>query len=150
MTFNAFPQSATRALHDARDDERAGRIAMAVEKYHVAIEAAVADDDIPTQAEALRRLSVVMHRQLERGVARELCLQSFEVASALATSKLAAEALNTLGGFELEAGETGEAGDLFRRALAMACDTPALVGRIEQNLGIIANIRGDLNAALEH
>jgi putative nucleotidyltransferase with HDIG domain len=32
----------------------------------------------------------------------------------------------------------------------MAHDTPALIGRIEQNLGIIANIRGDLNAALEH
>ncbi len=150
MAFNAFPQSATRALHDARDDERAGRIAVAIEKYHAAIDAAVTDDDIPTQAEALRRLSVVMHRQLERGVARELCLQSFEVASALGNSSLAAEALNTLGGFELEAGETVDAADLFRRALAMARETPALVGRIEQNLGIIANIRGDLNAALVH
>jgi len=150
MSPNASPQSATRALHDARDDERAGRIAIAIEKYQTAIDAAVADHDAPTQAEALRRLSVVMHRQLERGVARELCVQSFEVSSALGNSALAAEALNTLGGFELEAGKTADASELFRRALAMARDTPALIGRIEQNLGIIANIRGDLSAALEH
>jgi putative nucleotidyltransferase with HDIG domain len=142
--------SATRALRDARDDERAGRIASAIEKYHEAIDAAIMNQDAPTQAEALRRLSVVMHRQLERGVARELCLQSLEVASGLGDQVLAAESLNTLGGFELEAGRTVDAGDYFHRALAMAHDAPALVGRIEQNLGIIANIRGDLNAALAH
>jgi putative nucleotidyltransferase with HDIG domain len=142
--------SATRALRDARDDERAGRIASAIENYREAIDAALANDDAPTEAEALRRLSVVMHRQLERGVARELCNQSFEVASGLGDEVLAAESLNTLGGFELEAGKTVDAGDYFHRALAMARDAPALVGRIEQNLGIIANIRGDLNAALAH
>ena len=150
MPSSASRQTAIRVLRDARDDERAGRIAVAIEKYRAAIDAAVADDDAPTQAEALRRLSVVMHRQMERGVAHQLCVQSHEVASALGDDTLAAEALNTLGGFELEAGKTGDAGDLFRRALAMAHDMPALLGRIEQNLGIIANIRGDLNAALVH
>lgn len=150
MPLNALPRSAIRALRDARDDERAGRIAAAIEKYRTAIDVSVAHGDAPTQAEALRRLSVVMHRQLERGVAHELCVQSYEVASALADAALSAEALNTLGGFELEAGKTADAGDYFRRALAMAHGTPALIGRIEQNLGIIANIRGDLNAALEH
>jgi putative nucleotidyltransferase with HDIG domain len=150
MPPNAFPHSATRALRDARDDERAGRIAVAIEKYRIAIDVSVADGDGPTQAEALRRLSVVMHRQLERGVAHELCVQSLEVASALGDKALSAEALNTLGGFELEAGKTADADEYFRRALAMAHGTPALIGRIEQNLGIIANIRGDLNAALEH
>jgi putative nucleotidyltransferase with HDIG domain len=150
MPTNALPQSATRVLRDARDDERAGRVEAAIEKYRSAIDASLVLGDVPTQAEALRRLSVVMHRQLERGVARELCVQSFEVASALRDRTLSAEALNTLGGFELEAGKTGDAGELFRRALAMAHDAPALIGRIEQNLGIIANIRGDLNAALEH
>ncbi|MEP7086009.1 MAG: tetratricopeptide repeat protein, partial [Gemmatimonadota bacterium] len=128
MASNAFPQSATRVLHDARDDERAGRVALAIEKYRAAIDAAVSDTDVSTQAEALRRLSVVMHRQHERGVARELCLQSFEVASALGDSTLAAEALNTLGCFELEAGEPGGAGELFLRALTMARNTPALIG----------------------
>jgi len=150
MSPTSVPHSATRALRDARDDERAGRIAAAIEKFHVAIDAAVADGDAPTQAEALRRLSVVMHRQLEGGVARELCKQSLDVANELGDATLAAEALNTLGGFELEAGKPADAGELFRSALAMARDIPALVGRIEQNLGIIANIRGDLNAALEH
>jgi putative nucleotidyltransferase with HDIG domain len=142
--------SATRALRDARDDERAGRIALAIEKYRSAIDASLVEDDAPTQAEALRRLSVVMHRQLERGVARELCEQSFDVASGLGDQALAAESLNTLGGFELEAGRTADAEDFFRRARVMALDTTALVGRIEQNLGIIANIRGDLDAALAH
>jgi putative nucleotidyltransferase with HDIG domain len=150
MSNSALPKFATRLLRDARDDERAGRIASAIERYQAAIDVAVSDGDVPTQAEALRRLSVVMHRQLERGVAHELCVQSFEVASALDDAALAAEALNTLGGFELEAGRTVEAETFFRRARAMALDAAALVGRIEQNLGIIANIRGDLPAALEH
>ena len=150
MSHPAVAPSATRSLRDARDDERAGRIASAIEKYRAAIDASLAEGDAPTQAEALRRLSVVMHRQLERGVAHELCVQSFEVASALADRTLSAEALNTLGGFELEAGKISDAFDYFRRALAMADDAPALIGRIEQNLGIIANIRGDLDAALEH
>jgi len=150
MSPNSACGTATRALRDARDDERAGRIAVAVEKYQAAIDAAIAGADALTQSEALRRLAVVMHRQLERGVAHELCVQSFEVADDIGDQALAAEALNTLGGFELEAGQPGTAGDLFRRALAMSADNPALVGRIEQNLGIIANIRGDLTAALSH
>ena len=150
MSGTATPGPALRALRDARDDERAGRIGMAIEKYQGAIDAAIAAGDAPTQSEALRRLAVAMHRQLERGVARELCEQSFEVAHEIGDQALAAEALNTLGGFELEAGQPGNAGDLFRRALAMSADNPALLGRIEQNLGIIANIRGDLPAALAH
>ena len=150
MSLNPMVSPAKRALRDARDDERAGRLGTAVDKYQAAIDAAIATGDAPTQSEALRRLSVAMHRQLERGVARELCTQSFEVADDIGDQALAAEALNTLGGFELEAGQTGTAGDLFHRALAMARDNPALIGRIEQNLGIIANIRGDLAAALLH
>ena len=66
-----------RALRDARDDERAGRIGLAVERYQAAIDVAIASADALTQSEALRRLAVVMHRQLERGVARALCEQSF-------------------------------------------------------------------------
>ena len=123
---------------------------MAIENYHASIDAAVVTGDAATRAEALRRLSVVMHRQLERGVAQELCWQSYEVSNSLGDDGLAAEALNTLGGFELEAGRPGDARDFFCRALAMAHETPALVGRIEQNLGIIANIQGDLVAALAH
>lgn len=150
MSLTPLLSPARRALRDARDDERAGRLGMAIEKYQAAIDAAITACDAPTQSEALRRLSVAMHRQLERGVARELCTLSFEVADEIGDQDLAAEALNTLGGFELEAGQTGTAGDLYRRALTMARENPALIGRIEQNLGIIANIRGDLGAALLH
>ena len=150
MPASPVSATATRALRDARDDERAGRIPSAIEKFQLAIDLADAQDDASTHAEALRRLSVVMHRQLHGEVARDLCVRSLEVASRIGDQALSAEALNTLGGFELEAGNSGEAEDFFRRALGMARDRPALVGRIEQNLGIVANIRGDLNAALEH
>ncbi|MDB4912206.1 MAG: hypothetical protein JWO39_3029, partial [Gemmatimonadetes bacterium] len=47
MPPNSFPQSATRALRDARDDERAGRIPAAIEKYRTAIDVSVADADGP-------------------------------------------------------------------------------------------------------
>ena len=64
MSSTAIPGPALRALRDARDDERAGRIGMAIEKYQGAIDAAIAAADAPTQSEALRRLAVAMHRQL--------------------------------------------------------------------------------------
>ncbi|MGH7621565.1 MAG: hypothetical protein ACREMU_04430, partial [Gemmatimonadaceae bacterium] len=62
MSPNAGNGSATRALRDARDDERAGRLVLAVEKYQAAIDSAIASADALTQSEALRRLAVVMHR----------------------------------------------------------------------------------------
>jgi putative nucleotidyltransferase with HDIG domain len=86
----------------------------------------------------------------EGAEARELCRRSFEAAVGAGASVLAAEALNALAGFDIEGGEYSRARDGFRRALELGGKSAALRGRIQQNLGVLANIQGDLAEALAH
>src|SRR5207245_11011121 len=88
-------------LHEARDRERAGCIPEAIERYESAIAAAERSGERTVLAEALRRLAVRWPRRDEGARARELCRRSYEVAQQLGNELLAAEALNTLGGFDL-------------------------------------------------
>jgi putative nucleotidyltransferase with HDIG domain len=69
---------------------------------------------------------------------------------AMGHSILAAEALNVLALFEYESGGIAEAREMFHRALDLGGTSLALRARIEQNLGILANIQGDLPGALAH
>ena len=63
---------------------------------------------------------------------------------------LAGEALNVLAGFAFESGAMEEAKTRYLQALALGGTNPLLRGRIEQNLGILANIHGDHAEALIH
>jgi putative nucleotidyltransferase with HDIG domain len=99
-------------------------------------------------AEALRRLAVVRHHRGEADAARELCLRSYGVARQVGDDVRAAEALNTLGGMDLTTGSLEEARETFLRALALGGASQALRARAEQNLGIVANIQGQLNEAV--
>jgi tetratricopeptide (TPR) repeat protein len=114
-----------------------------------ACELARAGGESVVLAKALRRLSVLLHLRGEPG-ARDMCRDSFDVAMALGDRLLAAEAENTGASFAFEAGETEAARDAYHRALGLADGDAELEGRIEQNLGIVANVHGDLPAALEH
>lgn len=140
----------SRLLHDARDHERRGRLAEALTGYQAAVAAAEADEDWRVLAEALRRLGVVRRRRHENEAARELCIHSHRVATSAGELVLAAEALNTLGAFDIETGDFDRARETFERALGVAGASPEVRARTEQNLGIIANIQGDLDAALTH
>jgi putative nucleotidyltransferase with HDIG domain len=66
----------------------------------------------------------------------------------LGDRELAAEALNGLGLVHLERGEPEPAAAVFAQALELGGHRPAIRGRIEQNLGIVANIQGDFRLAL--
>ncbi|HEU4700613.1 MAG TPA: HD domain-containing phosphohydrolase [Gemmatimonadales bacterium] len=137
-------------LEEARAHERAGRLGDAIAGYAHAIVLGEETGDAALLAEALRRLGVVRHLRGEGDEARALCRRSHEVAVAARLAVPAAEALNTLAGFDLERGEYDRAREGFGRALALGGASAALRGRIEQNLGILANIRGDLAGALAH
>ena len=149
-TAQAAEGTAESALRDGRDHERAGRAAEAIASYSAAADHAAAGGDQAVLAESLRRLSVLRHKQNEFGLARELCQRSLDIARACRNSRLAAEALNTMGVQELLAGSTAEARALFMRALAGDGADRGLHARVEQNLGIVANIQGDLDEALAH
>jgi putative nucleotidyltransferase with HDIG domain len=137
-------------LEDARAHEQAGVIGEALARYREAVAAAAETGDHAVEAEALRRLAVLHHRRNERDTARELASRSHALAREIGATVLAGEALNVLAGFAFESGAMEVAEERFREALALGGANPVLRGRIEQNLGILANVRGDHGQAAAH
>ena len=142
-----FPPPAA-VLRQARERERAGCFPEAIEHYVAAIESAERSGDQPVLAEALRRLAVVRHQRGDADQARELCLRSYGVGLEIADEILAAEALNTLGGMDVATGALDDARETFLQALELGGASEAVRARAEQNLGIVANIQGDLTEAV--
>jgi putative nucleotidyltransferase with HDIG domain len=136
-------------VSDARGRERAGCISEAIAFYESAIAQAEAQGDDAVLAEALRRLAVVRHRRNESSRALELCNRSYEVARRAGNGLRAAEALNTLGGFALTTGALGHARASFLEALVLGDGNGEVCARVEQNLGILANIQGELAEAFD-
>jgi len=139
---------ASHLLLEARREEESGSITAAVHHYDAAIAAASDDQELAVLAEALRRLAVVLHQRDETGRAWELCRQSYQVACELGSDVLAAEALNTIGGLHLSSGALEEARRAFLKAIRLGSPSREIRARAEQNLGILANIQGDLEEAL--
>jgi putative nucleotidyltransferase with HDIG domain len=137
-------------LHEARAQERAGAIAKAFESYRAAVAEAVTAGAASVEAEALRRLAVLHHHRNERDTARGLGGRSLAIAQEIGDQVLAGEALNVLGGFAFESGAMDEARGRYQEALGLGGTDPGLRGRIEQNLGILANIQGDHAQAMLH
>src|SRR5256712_1152601 len=141
-------RSAADLLHDARARERAACIPEAAALYEAAIAAAEPAGEHAALAEALRRLAVLRHRRGESDDARALCRRSQAVARRAGNSVLAGEAVNTLGGIDLETDAVVDARQNFLRALELGGQSRELRARVEQNLGILANIQGDFDEAL--
>jgi putative nucleotidyltransferase with HDIG domain len=135
-------------LQQARERERAGALPEAIERYEAAIDGAERGNDWAVLAEALRRLAVVRHQRGDADPARELCLRSYGVGLRIDDPALAAEALNTLGGMDVATGALEDAHETFLLALELGGESQALRARAEQNLGIVANIQGELNEAV--
>jgi putative nucleotidyltransferase with HDIG domain len=142
-------RSAADHLIAARDRERAGCVTESVEHYRSAIVAAERECQRTVLSEALRRLAVLQHKRDEIAEARALCDRSRSVARDAENDLLEAEALNTLGGMLLREGDLAGAAETFRAALALGGASIELRARTAQNLGIIANIRGDLEGAMD-
>ncbi|HEX2635965.1 MAG TPA: HD domain-containing phosphohydrolase [Gemmatimonadales bacterium] len=150
MAGDTGPSRAAVLLQEARAHERAGAIGEAVQCYDAAVEAAECEGESAVLAEALRRRGVVHHLRHEPVLARELCGRSREVASRHGHAILAAEAINALAGFDFESGAIETAREGFHEALGLGGASAGLRGRIEQNLGILANMQGAMAEALAH
>jgi putative nucleotidyltransferase with HDIG domain len=122
----------------------------AVQCFESAIDLAARDGQRGILAEALRRLAVVHYHRDLPGLARELCQRSYQTAKEIGDTILAAEALNTMAGFDFEGGHIEAARERFYQALELGGASAELRGRTEQNLGILANIQGRLAEALTH
>src|SRR5207248_479691 len=113
----------------------------AIERFESAIAASEETGEEAVLAEALRRLAIVRQHRDESARARELCRSSYEVARRIGHDLLAAEALNTLGGLDLTGGSLEDARKAFLQALELGGANRELRARVEQNLGILANIQ---------
>jgi putative nucleotidyltransferase with HDIG domain len=146
----AAARRAADLLHDARAHERAACIPEAIRCYDTAIATADRTGERTILAEALRRLAVMRHLRNESTEARQLCSRSYSVACDAGNDLLAAEALNTLGGLDVQTGAIEDARSNFLQALARGGESRELRARVEQNLGIVANIQGNLDDAVAH
>jgi len=147
----AGPPEGRRAvdlLHEGRERERVACLPEAIACYEAAVAAAERDGERTVLAEALRRLAVVRHHRSEGASATALCQKSYEVARQAGNDLLAAEALNTLGGLHLSAGAPDDARRAFLEALELGRSSREVRARVEQNLGILANIRGEHHEAI--
>src|SRR6266581_246880 len=93
-------------------------------------------------------LAVVRHHRGDSAQARELCRRSYDVARAVGDDLLTAEALNSLGCLDVATGALDDARRAFLEALELGGQSRDLCARVERNLGIVANIHGDLDEAL--
>jgi tetratricopeptide (TPR) repeat protein len=125
-------------------------MAEALQCYAAAILAAERASERAVMAESLRRSGIVQHQRSQPALARELCERSHHIAMDIGDTVLAAEALNALAGFDLESGSMHAAREKFDEALELGGSSEYLRGRIEQNLGILANIHGDSSEAMAH
>jgi len=146
----ASQQLAPELLRLARERQAAGQLLDAADGYATTAATAEREGDGNTLAQALRLQAVVLHIRGDSSRARALCARSSAVARGLGDSRLVAEALNTMGALELEAGAPGAAAESFRLALGFAGEDRDLWGRIEQNLGTVATVQGDRAAARRH
>src|SRR3954453_8067351 len=134
-------------LRQARQFERAGHVRAAEAAYDAVIVSATRQDDQAVLAEAFRRRAIMAHQCGDSPRARSGLQQSYAVAAMLGNRRLMAETLNALGGLELGPRTPAPAETGPSEALDLADEHPPVVARVAQNLGIVANIRGDLPAA---
>ncbi len=139
---------AVALVRAARARERAGCAPDAINCYEAAIAVAEQCGAQAVLAEALRRLAVLRHHRNQSAQARDLCRRSYEVAQAMGDDLLTAEALNSLGCLDVATGSLDDAHRAFLAALELGRDSADLRARVERNLGIVANIHGDLEEAL--
>jgi len=143
----ARPGAAGVLLAEAVRHDRDGNIEVAIERYRAAIDLAESGGESAIAAEALRRLGAIHHGRNDPATAHALCRRSYELALTVGNDILAAEALNAIATFHLEAGALEMAEEIFQQALAGAGASDLIRARVEQNLGILANIRGKLDDA---
>ncbi len=137
-------------LRQGGEHERAGRLVDALEAYDAVANEAEERINGHVLATALRRSAVIRRRRQEDDAALALYHRSHDVALAIGEHILAAEALNGIAVFYVNRGDWESGRDYLERALRIGKGNEELRGRIEQNLGIMANIEGDIAAAIAH
>jgi response regulator RpfG family c-di-GMP phosphodiesterase len=145
-----MPSRGDSSVNPVQINFEASSLPETIARLEAAIVAAETGGEHAVLADALRRLAIARHHRTETAEARRLCRRSYDVAREAGESTLAAEALNTLGAIELTTGSLDDARRTFLEARELGLESRAVRARVEQNLGIVANIRGEQLEALGH
>lgn len=131
-------------LGDAPDDE--------VEWYRQAVGLLPADEETQLLADALRWHGSVLRDHGRTSEAEPLYQRSLEISTRLEYDAGRAHALNCQASLAQRRGDTAATVRLLTDALALAeqCGETRLVGMLQQNLGILADIQGNPTAALAY
>jgi len=131
-------------LGDAPDD--------ALECNRQAVTLLGSDEETPLLADVLRWQGSVHCDRGRTSEADPLYRRSFEISTRIGYEAGRAHALNCLASLAQRRGDIVTSEDLLTDALTLAtqCGEKQLVGMIHQNLGVIADIRGNPAAALAH
>ena len=133
----------------ASDQERSGLWSEAADTLAKAYQSALEDGDTPEILESVLRLAFYHSRAGQHDAAQDEFDLALELTRLHGDETLRGRALNGMGNLARMRGSLSEAERLF--GLAHACgeatDDFKLLGESEQNLGIVANIRGDLQVA---
>ena len=133
----------------AKHAERQGRWADACSIYEHLVRDPNADAN--TRLAALRWLGRAYLEQGNRGAALDVLEAAVTSAEIVGSPPAVAQALNVIGIVYQQAGDLDQAATIYNAARAKAelSADGALIAMIDQNLGTLALIRGDMRAALE-
>jgi putative nucleotidyltransferase with HDIG domain len=139
-------------LDHALNKEVAGEWNAAVEDYDRAFRQAILERDRESLLESATRLGHCFRQAGETDAAHDVLLLAATAATQVGDDVRAARALNGIGILLQDAGDVEAAERTYSEARehGLRGGYRAVVGEIEQNLGILDYIRGNLASALDH
>jgi putative nucleotidyltransferase with HDIG domain len=139
-------------IERAKTAERAGDWSDALQHYEAAFSLLPAQGDARRTTELLRWIGAVHRQRGDIELANDLYMASLEIANLNGMIDQAAYSVNCLAIVDQTAGRPDQAEKQYRKAreLAEQAGDERLVAMIDQNLGSLANIRGDMKTALRN
>lgn len=159
MTLPATPNDKSIATVEARRLAELARAAGlgdapddALQWHRDAMSLLGSDEATPLLADVLRWQATVLRDRGRTSDAEPLYQKSLDMATQLGYDAGRAHAINDLSSIALRRGDVTTAANLMSDALEIAdrCGELRLVGMLQQNLGIAADIRGNPAAAIAH
>jgi tetratricopeptide (TPR) repeat protein len=146
------PSPAVAALiENARGAERLGQRVLARAHYEEALRTLASGDELPTATAILRWIAGTHFADANHAAAEDCVTAAIATAEAWSDDVAIGYAVNMLGMFRWQQGDLDQAVQLYNDARDHAIRTgdAKLAAVTAQNLGVIANIRGDFARALQ-
>ena len=147
----ALPPAIATLIDEAQRSDRAGQREIARRRYEAALYL-LQDGDGAIASAIVRRVARSYIDEGQLDAALDCLAAALGIAEARGETSGIAHAMNWMATAQVLRGDVDEGERLYASALAHAneADDTLLTAMISQNLGILASMRGDLHAALDH